>query len=262
MHSLRIMVRFWRPLGGIFLIYIILNLLLGNGLSAISSGISNLSQPPQETDRISQAAADFGSMLGGGWGSAETGSAFQSILFVIVSLAFIWALRQLLAGEAISPKQAYYQGMGQFIPFVLIMFLIIVQLLPMTIGAAVLSIVSTGAFGPVVTVLFTILFLLLTTWTLYMLSCSVVALYAVTLPHMEPRQALRSCKSLVHGRRWIVMRRLILMPLVLLLAAAIIFIPILIILPPLAPPLFFIISAATVFFVHTYLYALYRRLLT
>lgn len=261
-QALMILSTFWKPISGIFLIYLSLNLLLASGLSVISSNISALREEVAGQGRLDQALMDFGSLAGGaGWSGGETSSALQSILFIIASLAIIWALRQLLSGEKITVKQAYYQGMAPLIPYVLLTLVIIVQILPMTIGAALLGIVSTGAFGPVVTVIFTIAFLLLTTWTLYMLSCSVVALYIVTLPHMQPRQALRSAKNLVKNRRWAVMRRLIFLPFLILAAMAAIFIPILLIVPPLAAPLFFAAATLAVFIVHTYLYNLYRRLL-
>lgn len=242
--------------------YLGLNLLLASGIGIIGSNITSLREQTSDQSRIGQAFTDFGSLAGGaGWSSTETNSALQSILFIIASLAVIWALRQLLAGEKVTVKQAYYLGMTPLVPFILLLFVIILQLLPMTIGAAILGIVSTGAFGVAATLVFAAAFLLLATWSIYMLSCSVIALYIVTLPEMRPRQALRSAKRLILGRRLSVMRRIMFLPLLILLALAVIFIPILLIIPPLAAPLFFIFSGLSVFVSHTYLYNLYRRLL-
>lgn len=261
-QSLSIFNTFRWPLGGIFLVYMGLNLLFASGIGIIASNITSLREQTSDQSRIGQAFTDFSSLAGGaGWSSAETSSALQSILFIIASLAVIWALRQLLAGEKVTVKQAYYLGMTPLIPFILLLFVIILQLLPMTIGAAILGIVSTGAFGVAATLVFAAAFLLLATWSLYMLSCSVIALYIVTLPEMRPRQALRSAKRLILGRRLSVMRRIMFLPLLILLALAVIFIPILLIIPPLAAPLFFIFAGLSVFVSHTYLYNLYRRLL-
>lgn len=261
-QAVSIMAGFWKPFTGIFLIYLAANLLLASGLSVITANIAALREQVTYTSKFSQAWADFGSLASGaGWTGSDSSSALQSILFIIASLAFIWALRHLLSGEKITVKQAYYEGMAPLVPFILLIFLIILQVLPMTLGAAVLGIVATGAFGSVATVLFAAVFLLLTTWTLYMLSCSVIALYIATLPNMQPRQALASSKNLIRGRRWPVMRRLIFLPVLLFLTLALIFIPILLVVPPLAAPLFFILSALSVFAVHTYLYNLYRKLL-
>lgn len=261
-QALQIINVFKKPIAGIFLIYLGLNLLLASGVSIISSNISVLKEEVANTDKLGQALSDFGSLTGGaGWSSDQASSALQTILFIIGSLAIIWALRQLVAGEKISVKQSYYQSTGQLIPFTLLIFVIILQLLPMTIGAAVLGIVATGAFGAIATVIFATLFLLLTTWSLYMLSCSVIALYIVTLPHMHPRQALRSAKKLVSNRRFAVMRRLIFLPFLMMAGLAVIFLPILLIFPPLAAPLFFMAATFSVFAAHIYLYNLYRRLL-
>lgn len=261
-QSLSILNTFKRPLGGIFLIYLGLNLLFASGVGIIGSNITNLRENTSDTSRIGQAFTDFGALAGGaGWSSDQTSSALQSILFIIASLAVIWALRQVLAGEKVTVKDAYYKGMSPLVPFILLLFVIILQLLPMTIGAAILGIVSTGAFGVAATLIFAAVFLLLATWSLYMLSCSVLALYIVTLPDMHPRQALRSAKRLIIGRRLSVMRRLMFLPFLILLTLAAVFIPILLILPPLAAPLFFVFAGLSVFAAHTYLYNLYRRLL-
>lgn len=261
-QSLSILNTFKWPLGGIFLVFLGLNLLFASGIGIIGSNITSLREDSSNTSRIGQAFTDFGSLAGGaGWSSAEASSALQSILFIIASLAIIWALRQLLAGEKVTVKQAYYLGMAPLVPFILLMFVIILQLLPMTIGAATLGIVSTGAFGVVATLIFAAIFLLLAIWSLYMLSCSVLALYIVTLPEMHPRQALRSAKRLILGRRLSVMRRIMFLPFLILLALAAIFIPILLVIPPLAAPLFFVFAGLSVFAAHTYLYNLYRRLL-
>lgn len=253
---------FKRTIFGIFLVYLALNLFFASGVGIIHSNITSLRTEVRDSGKFSQALNDLGSLTtGAGWSSSDAGSALQSFLFIIASLATIWALRQLLAGEHVSVKNAYYQGMAPLVPFILVIVVIIIQLLPMTIGAALLGIVASGAFGSAATVIFACLFLLLTSWSLYMLSCSVLALYIVTLPGMQPRQALQSSKKLIQDRRFAVMRRLLFLPLIFILIILAVFLPVLLIYPPLAAPLFFLAAMMSIFFGHTYLYNLYRRLL-
>jgi hypothetical protein len=259
-QALLILKDFWRSLGLIILIFSLLNLVLASGLSAVIRNVNNLNLE-LAGGRMDNALAQFGSLAGGSGATGDSGSAVSSIIFIIASLAFIWALRQLLAGDKIKVKEAFYKGMAPLVPFIIILFVIILQLLPITITAALLGIIVSGAFGQAATVIFTILLFAAATWSLYMLASSVMALYISTLPDMQPLRALRSAKDLVRFRRLAVMRRLLMLPILMLLAFLLIFIPLLLIYPPVAAPLFFIAYTLAIFFSHTYLFNLYRWLL-
>ena len=243
------------------LIFAGLNLVLASGLGNIAGNFRSLTQD-LDGSRLEQALIKFSSLTGGqGTGGSDASSAVSSMIFLVGSLAFIWALRQLMAGEAVRVKEAFYQGMTPLVPFVIILLVIILQLLPITITAAVLGIIITGAFGHAASIIFTILFLSAASWSLYMLAGSTMALYISTLPEMQPLKALRSARDLVRFRRWAIMRRLLMLPIILLLAFLLIFIPLLLIIPPLAAPLFFVAYVLAIFFAHSYLFNLYRWLL-
>ena len=254
----------WKTLGGIVLAYLILNIIFASGISNISSAVSTLKDNLSGSTNLHSAFSGFGTLVGSsGASSSATGSALQSVLIVLESLVIIWALRQLLAGEAIKVKQAYYHSTAPLVPFVLVIFMIIIQLLPVTLGAAVLSAVLTSAFstGAMVTAIFSTLFAALAFWSIYMVSGSIFALYIVTLPDMQPRQALRSAKNLVHFRRWPIIRKVLFLPIFILVVMGAVIIPLILYATFLVVPVFYVLSMLTILFVHAYLYSLYRELI-
>lgn len=260
--------RFRYLLVGISLVYGLLNLILVQGLSN-SSDIAGLKNQLNQTIH-----GHFSSLLSGlsvfvllvgsaGNGSSQTAGSYQLFLAIIASLAVIWALRNLLAGHDIKLKDAYYKGMYPFIPFILILLVIAIELSPLIIGATIYGTVISSdiAIGLVERILFLVIFILFASLTFYWLSSSVFALYIVTLPDMTPIKALKSAKQLVKGRRFIVFRKLIALPIILIIVAAIIMLPIIIWLTVLSKWIFFLLTMLALIAVHTYLYTLYREML-
>jgi len=261
---IKLLKQYWKPLGGIVLVYLILNIIFASGISNISSAVSTLKDNLNGDANLSSAFSGFGSLVGSsGASSSATGSALQGVLIVLESLVIIWALLQLLAGEVIKVKQAYYHATTPLVPFILIIFMIIIQLLPITLGAAVLSAVLTSAFttGALVTLIFSTIFALLAAWSIYMVSGSIFALYIVTLPDMQPRQALRSAKNLVRYRRWPVIRKILFLPIFILIGMGVVIIPLILYATFLVVPVFYMLSMLTILFAHAYLYSLYRELI-
>ncbi|HVX58528.1 MAG TPA: hypothetical protein VG964_02215, partial [Candidatus Saccharimonadales bacterium] len=201
--------KFWKPLGGILFVYLILNVVFASGVSDLSSNVSNikddLNNSGVHSHPLLSGVSGFLSLVGSsGAVSSSTGSTLQYTLIVIESLVIIWALRHLLAGQLISVKQAYYSAMAPLIPFLLVVAFIFLQLLPMTFGSAALIAIasSLGTISGFWIFIFCLLFALLAAWSIYMISASIFAVYIVTLPDMKPRDALRSAKKLVRYRRW------------------------------------------------------------
>jgi hypothetical protein len=253
-QSLIFIKNFWKPLGGIVLIYAILNIIFGSGLlSSASSSISS-------SNKFSDALTSYGTLISGG--SSNQTATMQSVLLVIESLVIIWALRHLFSGEQIKVKNAYYHSMAPLIPFVLVLFMIILQLLPFTIGSALLAVVLSTTYGSsVVGAVFTILFVLLAAWSIYMVSSSVFAMYIVTLPNMHPLQSLRSAKNLVRYRRWALIRKLLFLPFFIIIFMGVFIVPLILWVNFLVVPLFFALAMLAVLFFHIYLYGLYKGLL-
>jgi hypothetical protein len=254
----------WKPLGGIVIVYLLLNVVFASGISGLSASVDSIKANLQDGGQFSNAISGFSSLVGsGGTGGSQTASVLQGVLVVLESLVIIWALRHLLAGKRIAVKQAYYQSMGPLIPFMLVVLVVFIQLLPLTIGWPIFGAILGVIFNPgaALTILSLIIFALLAAWSFYMISSSIFALYIVTLPDMQPRPALRSAKDLVKFRRWQLMRKVLFLPIFILVLMAVLVIPLILFASSLVAPVFYILSMLAILFIHTYLYSLYRSLL-
>jgi len=255
-------------LGGIALIYGLLSIVLVQGLAATTDVVSVKQQLNQVfTGNLGSVASSFSVFMilvgSAGSGSSQSAGVYQFFLGLIASLAIIWALRQLYSNVTIRIRDAYYRGMTPLVPFVLVLLMVGLQLLPMLIGSSIYStVISNGiAVTAIEKLLWLALFLGLTAVSLYFISSSVIALYIATLPDMTPLKALRSAKELVKNRRWLVIRKLLFLPVALLVAAAVIMLPVIAIIPIIAPWLFFVLTMLALVVIHTYIYTLYRELI-
>lgn len=252
---------------GITLVYALLNIVLAQGLSG--ENISELkSQLSQVFTGISGGLAASliiftGLLSPSGTNTSEVVSAYRLFFTLLASLAIIWALRQTAAGIKFRIRDAYYRGMYPLVPFILIVLVIGIQLVPLAIGATLYGLVITEGIAVLMIekVLWALLFALLAMLSLYMIASSIFALYVVTLPDMTPMKALRSARQLVRHRRWTVLRKLLFLPLLLLVIAAVIMLPIILWLTPLSQYVFFVLTMASLVVIHTYIYMLYRDLL-
>ena len=260
----------WRLFTGIVIIYALLNMILVRGFTAGSLDLSSLKHAFQlgvkgPFSNVTISAALFTQLLGttNQTGASATGSAYQGILLVIVSLATIWGLRQVLSGERVRIRDTFYKGLYPLIPFTLVLLVIGVELLPLVAGSWVYTVaVGSGILTTVLEkILFIILFILLAILTFYMLCSSLFGLYIVCLPDMTPIRALRSARKLVLHRRWTVIRKLLFLPVAILVLAALIMLPILLLLTAIAVWVYFILSLVAWVLAIAYMYNLYRELL-
>ncbi|MDB5161090.1 MAG: conserved rane protein of unknown function [Candidatus Saccharibacteria bacterium] len=253
---------FWRPLTGIILVYFLLSLLFVGALPSLSTVVHDAKYG--QSGSFASGLSIFGGLLShSGSSSTPAGSLLQTVLFIIDSLVIIWALRQLLAGKIVGIKESYYNSMYPLIPFILVLFVLIIELLPLSLGAAILSAILNTAVSSVtpVVILGWLIFLAGAAWSLYMFSASVFALYIVTLPDMHPREALRSARRLARTRLRQILPRLLYLPLFILLAMALILVPLIIFVSSMAAPVFLALGLLSLLFAHTYLYSLYRSLI-
>lgn len=257
-----------RLFGGIVIIYGLFNIVLVRGLAG-SNDLVNIKNMFDGVlvgfeGKAMTALASFSYLLAtSGSGSAQISGIYQYLLVLICSLAFIWALRQTLAKNKVVVRDAFYQGMYPLIPFLLVIILIGVQLLPLIASAGLYNVaISAGiAIRFWEKALFVGLFLIMGLWSLRMITSSIFAVYIVTLPDMTPLQAIRSAKELVYGRRLLLWRKLVFLPVALLLFAALVETPLILFATPLAPWMFFVLSMAALPIVHGYLYNLYREMI-
>lgn len=266
--ALGLLKRHWKLFLGITLVYGFLTIILVRGFGG-SLNLSDLKTTLKDGfggqyGSLATGATLFSYLLGSaGSSSSPAGGVYQSLLMIIVSLATIWALRQVLAKNKIRIRDTFYSGIYPLIPFVLVLLVVGLQLIPLSIGSWLYSTVINN--GIAVTLLekfiWIMLFFFLALLSLYMICSSLFALYIVTLPNMTPMKALRSARQLVLHRRFLVLRKILFMPLALLILGAIIMIPLIIFLTFAAEWIFFLLSMFVLTVVHAYMYTLYRELL-
>ena len=253
---------------GIALIYGLLTLVLVKGFSG-GLNVSTL-----KTDLNQVFSGNFGALASGlgvfvvmigsaGSNSTAASSPYQLVIAIVTSLAVIWSLRQVLANKKFRLRDTYYKSMYPLIPFILVLAIVSLQLIPLMIGSTIYGmVVSYGiAVSIIERIIWVLVFLGLATLTIYWLSSSLFALYIVTLPDMTPIKALRSAKELVTGYRWQVIRKVIALPVILLAAAIVVMLPVIVILTPLAQWVFFLLTSVVLVAINTYMYLLYRELM-
>lgn len=195
----------------------------------------------------------------------ETASMYQTIILLLVSLAYIWALRETQSNskQTATVKDSFYKGAAPIVPFLIVLFIISLQLIPIVFANFFYSFVIVGGYAATVPeqVLWYMFIGLLLLLSLYMVSSSIFALFIVTLPDTRPMQALRAARELVRFRRWAVMRKVVVLPISLVLLLAIITLPAILLVPVIAQWVFFLMSLVLVPLLISYMYALYRSLL-
>lgn len=265
--------RYWKLFFGITVIYGILTVILVKGFGS-SAGLTELKDVLNDSvqgagGKVTTGASLFVYLLGSSGNSADAGAGvYQSILLLIVSLAFIWALRQVYALETkkalkIRIRDAYYRGMSPLVPFILVFMVILLELIPLAIGSFLYStVISNGiAVEAIEKILWIMLFAASAILSLYLIISTMFALYIVALPDMTPMRALRSARGLVKYRRWMVARKLLVFIILLFLSAAAFMIPLILFATAWAEWAFFILGILGITITHSYLYALYRELL-
>ena len=252
---------------GITLIYAVLNLVLVQGLSN-NTDITSLKATLQDAfgagSAFTASLTVFAVLISSSGSAASgTGGAYQLFLIILVSLAIIWALRELLAGGRIRVRDAYYRGMYPLVPFILVLVVIGIQLIPLVLGATIYNIVISNGIAVIAAekFLWAMLFGLLSLLSIYMISSSAFALYIVTLPDMTPLKALRSARALVRFRRWTVLRKILILPIILFIITTTIMLPIILVATVIAQWTFYLLTMFAAVATHTYLYSLYRELL-
>jgi hypothetical protein len=262
--SLGVLKANWRIFGGIILVYMILSVALVGSLGAggdLAGTKDDLAM--SNAGSLDTGFTIFAVLLGSGSSSGEGGSAYQSVVLVVISLATIWALRQVMADKTIRIRDAFYKGMYPLVPFVLVLLVIGLQLIPALVGAFLFTALSgAGILGnPVVGILALVLFCGLVYLSIFYLCASLFALYIVTLPDTTPFQALRAARQLVKYRRFGIIRKLLLLPLLYFFAGALLMVPIALYATFLAPLIFLLLTMLGLIIAHAYLYNLYRELL-
>jgi hypothetical protein len=269
--SLRMLRENWKLFGGILLVNGLLNIVFVQGLNLIGTS-ADLGE--SKTALEDASSGQWGrlvsglvlfSYLAGSSGGADSDAAaiYQMLLAIITSLALIWTLRELYAGNKVRIRDGFYRGMHPLVPYILVLCVVALQLIPVLLGGFLYGLVSAGniSLGGVEALFWLVVFGLSALISVYMLCSSLFALYIVSLPDMTPMAALRSARELVRYRRWTIIRKIVFLPVALLVCAAAVTIPVIFLATPVAGFVFFLLSMIALGAVHSYMYRLYRELL-
>lgn len=256
----------WRFWLSFVILFAVLNLLLVHNFSG--DVVSVKSQLASFLGEHSPATGlgTYALLLAGNSSAAGAAGAYQYLLLVIGSLAAIWGLRQEMVDRSparLRLRDSLYRGMTPLIPFVIVLIVLSLELIPVILAGGLYGIVASGGIIRtwVEQLLFLIIFLAGLGLTAWLVMRSVFAMYIVTLPDMTPLRALRDAVQIVKGRQLNLVRKLLFLLLALLLGSMVVLVPVIIVAPVLTQPLFFILSIIALPFVHAYLYSLYRELL-
>lgn len=264
-RALKLLLGDWRLFGGIMLIYLLLELILVQGLSLITSGssLSGTKNLISGASNIAGTSASLFLLLVGNGTSNSSSTAYQFILLLIISLVLIWTIRQRYLGAVVGIRDAFYQGMAPFTKFFLVLLMVGVDLIPGVVGVILYTAVSNNGIAAtfVERMLWVVLVAVLVLVSCYYASATIFALYIVTLSEVTPVQALRMASRLVNGRRLAVMIKLLYIPIAIFIIMAILIVPFLLFAVKIAPVAFFVVTALMVAVLHAYLYGLYRELL-
>lgn len=161
--------------------------------------------------------------------NSENGQLFATLTMIIFSLAYIYAARHASDGEIPTVRDSIYRGSQQFVPFLLTLGILTIQLIPLSFGLWLYYTVVHGgiASGATEELIFLSVMGLLSALSLYWLVTTLNALFVVALPEMTPLDSFKHAKRIVAGRRIRLFGRYIL---ILILAGFIVY-PILLLLP-------------------------------
>ena len=190
---------------------------------------------------------------------------FATLIFLIIWLTTIFALRHVMAKHKITFRDALYNAMAPLLSVFVVLAVIAVQCLPIIILiVAYSSAVETDFLSmPFYALLFFVFALLMILMSGYMLSSSLVALVAVTAPGLYPLVALKNASDLMTGQRIKFILRLIALAIIVVLVWAIIVLPLKVIgVPEIAVSVVqTIVFCACFMYITTYLFLYYRWML-
>ncbi|HEU5187914.1 MAG TPA: hypothetical protein VFT87_05440 [Candidatus Saccharimonadales bacterium] len=257
------------------LIYAAVTFLVVGSISQLD--LLGLKEVTQETfsgglDSLGTATALFTATIFGT--IATSRSELQQFLAVFLGfllwLAVVWTARMRLAGKAVKLREALYNCAGPLIPSFLLFLVIVLQLVPGTVGIFLITVAqTTGLLQSGVEVMaFSVGALLLCILSVYWVSASLLALVVVTLPNMYPWRALSTASQLVIGQRWALALRLAVLVVIVFIAWAVVLYPTFLLEGwlkfdwlPIVPIVVQLLSAVTLVYGSVYVYRIYRSLL-
>lgn len=206
--------------------------------------------------------------------SSEAAVVFGVLIFLIIWLTTIYLLRHVLAEHKIKFRDGLYNAMAPLVSSFLVFVVALIQCLPIfflviAFSAAVQTEFLATPFYALVFFIFAVLMVLLSG---YLLSSSLIAFIAVSVPGMYPLRALQTASDLMMGRRIKFILRLVALFLTLLLVWVVVMLPLIMFDMwmkqfewtagiPFVPVCLTIMTCFSAIYITTYLYLYYRWML-
>lgn len=205
----------------------------------------------------------------------EVQQVFAIIIFLVLWLTTIYLLRHILAGHKPKLRDGLYNALAPILSTGCVLIVAFVQAIPIMLALVLHSTaVSTNFLStPFYALIFFIFAGLMTIFSLYLLSSTIIALLAVTIPGIYPMAALKTASDLVAGRRIRLLIRIVYMLFTLIVIWAVIMIPIILLDfwlkssfdwlegVPIVPFFLLFMFCFSVVYMAAYMYLFYRRVL-
>ena len=195
----------------------------------------------------------------------ETAGVFEVMVFLVLWLTTIFLVRQIMAKNKVSLRDGLYNAMTPLISTFVIFAVVVVECIPIFLFIIAYSAaIETGFLAaPFYALLFWGFAGLMFIISGYLLSSSLIALLAVTVPGVYPFRALVMATDLMRGRKMKFVLRLLVLVLVLAVIFAAIILPLsaLKVLPEVISVIIEFLACFGVIYAATYLYIYYRSLL-
>lgn len=284
MATFRMIFKNWKLFLPLLVIVVILN--------ALFVGIMSEANYTQFQDILDQTSAEFSggdvgsvakagllliSTITTGGLSGESGEAavvFEVIIFLIIWLTTIFLVRHIMAGHKVKLRDGLYNAMTPLVSSFLVFAVAVLQCVPIFIliivsSAAVQTEFLATPFYALVYFIFAVLMVLLSG---YLLSSSLIAFIAVSVPGMYPLRALHTASDLMMGRRIKFILRLVALLIALAIVWVIVMLPLILFDMwmkqfewtagiPFVPICLTIMTCFTFIYVTVYLYMYYRWML-
>jgi len=254
---------------GIMVVYLLLTMIFVKGISGnfqISSIQQNvIDSLGEQSGKLQRGTASYGILLGSAVSApGDVESIYQTILIMIAGLATIWALRKTYNERPkVQIRDAFYKGMYPLIPYLIVLFVMLMYCLPLGITSTIFSAIQANGLavsGPE-QLIWTSVLIAGGLLTAYLLLSAVFAIYIVTLPNMRPIKALKEANALVKFRRWQIAKKFIIFFGGSLLVSAIVLIPLIIFFARGAEVIYLVFSMLFMVLSNAFTYRIYRQLI-
>lgn len=223
---------------------------------------------------VNQAALLLVSTFATGPGNLTTDQQiYLGFALLLVWLTTVWLHREFMLGRKPRLRDGLYNSGSPVLSSLALILVLVLQLVPVGVvaliyaGLSSVGLISEG-FGAM---LFWVFAFIVAAMVFYWITSTIISLVVVTLPGMYPLAALKASSDLVIGRRLRVAYRILWGQLAVLVAWIIVFVPLILLTTwlggiwkpfdniPVVPVAAAFASAASVVWLASYVYILYRK---